>query len=287
MRRDATIRGMAISMVLPIPVGDALRVFWSVPAGTQKTRVLRKGSATFTGPDDSDALVVFEGEGGSVVDIAIANGQTAYYLDYHFNGATWAAGGAPMSGMPATSYGDQSVDVLSIVRERLAAGLLYEVEAGRLVHREGVIPVLTAPPAFEDTTFPLVTVHLQSETPTDRYLGEQLYTDMQEDGGNWAEAEGWMAQSSIQIIGWELNADARVDLRKAIRRIIVGNLAVFDSLGIVNVDLQFSDAEDLQSYNAPVYQVMGTLNCKAPVLVTAEADDITDVTLSVTTPQEA
>ena len=92
--------------------------------------------------------------------------------------------------------------------------------------------------------------------------------------GNWGEAEGWLAQSSVQIIGWELNADARIELRKAIRRIIVGNLAVFDSLGIINVDLQCSDAEDLQSYNAPIYQVMGTMNCKAPVLVTAEADDL-------------
>lgn len=271
-------------MVLPIPVGDALRVIWSVPAGAQSTRVLRKGSATFTGADDPDALVVFEGQGSTVVDIAIANGQTAYYLDYHFDGAAWVAGGAPVSGVAATSYGDQSIDVLSVVRERLAAGLLYEVEAGRLVHREGVIPVLTAPPAFEDTTFPIVTVHLQSETPTDRFLGESLSVDLLEDNGNWGEAEGWLAQSSVQIIGWELNADARIELRKAIRRIIVGNLAVFDSLGIVNVDIQFSDAEDLQSYNAPIYQVMGTMNCKAPVLVTSEANDITSVTLSVTTP---
>jgi hypothetical protein len=268
-----------ISFIQPIAAGNALRVFLEPPAGAVWCRLLRKGADTFTDQDDPSALLVQEGTDTTVVDIAyLTNGQTYYYKPFYRVGADWVAG-ATVFATPQAGYDDGSVDVLSFVRDRLDAGLATELERGALAHPDGHIRVLTAPPLFEDAAFPLVTVHLQSEDPKDRALGELIAADSFDAiGGAWTESEGWLARTQLSIIGWTLNPDERIALRQALRRIVVANLPVFDAAGMVEVELQLQDTEDFASFSAPVYQVMATLTCEAPVIVGSTAGAIKTVT---------
>lgn len=270
-------------MIVPLPVGNALRVFLEPPAGATLWRILRKGADTFTGETDPNALVVYEGTQKSVLDVAYLNNETAYfYRAYYWDGTAWTAS-ATVSATPQATYADASTDALSVVRDRLDYGLTVEVARGTLVHDENRIKVLTAPPLFDDTRWPVVTVHLQSEVPAERALGEELDADYLDAlDGEWIETEGWLAKVQLMITGWCLNPDERIELRKTLRRIVVANLPVFDDAGMVQIEFSQQDVDAVSGeYPAPVYQVMCCFSCLAPVIVRSQADAIADVTSTI------
>lgn len=268
---------MSIAMAIPLPIGNAIRVTLERPSGTMRTRVLRRSDVDFfTGPSDPDAVVAWEGDAVSFVDADAANSTPYWYKPYHLIANAWVEAPSVLAQAAAT-YEDQSVDSLSIVLDRVAKGIAIEVARGELVHAEGLVPVLSAPPVFDEKRLPLVSVHLQSAGSGDRFLGELYGTDRQTDSLDWNEAEGWLERDTLQIIAWCLNPDVRIAFRKALRRILIGNLAVFDAMGMLNVDISFSDVEDFESYGAPVYQVMCTLTCNAPVAVGSVTNAIDDV----------
>jgi hypothetical protein len=153
---------------------------------------------------------------------------------------------------------------------------------GNIKNEEGVIKVLTAPPIFEDTKWPVVTVHLQSESPSERSLGEVIQYGHLDESGQYPDSEGWLSDTQILIIGWTLNPDVRITLRKILRRLVVGNLAVFDRLGLLEIDFSQSDMEELDRYAAPVYQTVGTFKCLAPIAVSAEVGTIEGVDVVIT-----
>lgn len=270
-----------ISLIQSVAAGNALRIFLEPPAGARSWRLLRKLADTFSGEADPDAIVVHEGEDKPVVDLlGLVNGQLYYYRAYYFDGATWSAS-ATASGTPAATYADATTDALSVVRERLDLGLQVELARGTLVHEDGHIAVLTAPPQLQDTRWPVVTIHLLDEAPSERGIGEIVGVDgFNEETSLWDDSEGWLAKVQLSIMGWCLNPDERVELRKALRRLVVANLPVFDSAGMVEIEFSQQDMEDFGSFDAPVYQVMCTLNCLAPVRVGSTADAITEVTVT-------
>lgn len=264
------LRGM-ISMVQPLSVGNALRLFVEPPAGALRWKVLRKGSGSFSGHDDPSAAVVFDGDERVIIDASfLPNDVMAFYRPFYTaDGLTWSAGPVA-SGTPVATYEEQTSDVLVILRERLEAGLQVEVQRGNLVHELGYVQVYAASPSLErDLAFPLVTLHLDSEEPSVRAIGEAVAMDEFDalsDG--WSDSEGWLSEVRISIIGWSLNADERIELRRAIRRVVVANLPVFANHGWqqVNLTLQDNDAVGGE-YPAPVYQVVGSFSCVAPVVV--------------------
>lgn len=271
-----------ISMIQSVAAGNALRVFLEPPAGARAWRLLRKLADTFTGESDPDAVVVHEGADKPVLDLlGLINGTLYYYRPYYFDGAAWSEG-ETVTGTPAATYVDGSTDALSVVRERLDLGLQVELARSTLVHEDGHISVLTAPPLMQDTRWPVVTVHLVEESPAERGIGEIVGIDEFSDNtGMWSEAEGWLAKVQLSIMGWCLNPDERIDLRKALRRILVTNLPVFDAAGLTELRFSQQDMEDFESFDAPVYQVMCTLDCMAPVRVSSTADAITDVDVTI------
>lgn len=259
-------------MVQPLSVGNALRLFLEPPASAVRWKILRKGLDAFTGHDDPSAAVIYEGAERVIIDARfLQNEVMAFYRPFYTaDGATWTAG-ATASGTPGASYEDQTTDVLSFLRERLEAGLQVEVQRGNLVNELGYIQVYTAAPSLErDLKFPLVTLHLEDEDPSVRAVGEMIGGDeFDAIGEDWTEAEGWLANVSISVLGWSLNADERIELRKAIRRVIVANLGVFADQGWQQVNLSLRDMDALNGeFSAPVYQVAATFTCLAPVVVT-------------------
>lgn len=270
-----------ISIVQNLHIGNALRLFIQPPAGMVMWRVLRKADDTFSSVADPAALLVYEGDERVFVDAEnLQNEVMAFYRPFYTaDGVTWTAG-PTASGTPTANYTDHSPDVLGILRDRVEAGLLVECQRGNFIPESGYIQVFTAPPSLErDLRMPLVTVHMDEEEPGERAIGECISGDeFDAIGMEWGESEGWLANISITVIAWSLNSDERIELRKSLRRIVIGNLAVFASHGIDQVAFSARDIDAVNGeYPAQIYQSMCNFTCVAPVRVGGPVDAITTV----------
>ena len=276
-----------ISMVQPLAAGNAIRLFLTPPAGAVNWRVLKKSTDSFTTYDDPSAVLVFEGDDTVIVDAELLqNGATVCYRPFYYDGTAWTAGATAL-GTPAASYEENTTDVLSFMRDRIEAGLVVEVQRGNVLPDAGFIQVYTAPPSLErDLRFPLVTIHLESETSAERGLGEDISGDEFDlEGFAWSESEGWLAQVQLTIVAWSLNSDERIELRKCIRRIIIANMPVLATRGIIQVNLTQQDVDAVNGeFGAPVYQVMSSFSCLAPVRVSDQVGAIRVVTSTNNTP---
>ena len=273
-----------ITMVQPLSIGNAMRLILQPHSGAVLWRVLRKDQNDFVGPDDPSALLVHEGDMSSCLDAEyLVNGQQVFYRPYYLmRDGSWVAGDVA-AGTPAAIYQDMSTDALTVVRDRLEAGLRVEVERGTIASQLGYVQAFTAPPVFDVVHFPAVTIHVESENPSERGIGECIDTyvfDVVD--GMFTESEGWFADVHLQIIGWSMNADERSMLRQAIRRVIVGNLPVFSGLGLDLVNLQQSDVDAMNGeYGVPqMFQTVGSFTCMAPVRVSGVVAPVRDVTVS-------
>ncbi len=260
-----------ISTIQNLHIGNALRLFVTPPADAVQWRILRKGADTFVDENDPSALVVYEGSERVLVDSeSLKNEVMAFYRPFYTtDGTTWTAG-ATSSGTPTADYVDYTTDVLSVLRDRIERGLLVECERGNFQPEDGSIQVFTAAPSLEtDLRLPLVTVHLDNEDPGERGIGDAISGDeFDAIGFSWNESEGWYANVAITVIGWSLNSDERIELRKALRRIIIGNLPVFTAEGIDQVALSLSDIDAVNGeYPAHIYQCIGNFTCISPVRV--------------------
>ena len=266
-----------ISIIQQILSGNALRVFIEPPANAEKWRVLRKASDSFTGPNDPGALVVHDGDTRVFIDCeSLTNNEPAFYRPYYWDGAAWTAG-ATKSGTPVASYEEVTTDAQWLVRERLERGLAVEVERGNFQTELGYIQVYTAPPSVDQSIrFPCVTVTLSSESPDERAIGEDIAG--QEFYGDHFESEGWLAQVQLEIVGWCLNSDERIELRKALRRVLIANLPVFHGHGIVQIQPVFQDVDAVSGeFSCPMYQVMCSFSCLAPVRVGTTIDPLVQI----------
>ncbi|MFD3263210.1 hypothetical protein [Phenylobacterium ferrooxidans] len=274
-----------IAFLQPLPVGNAVRCLLAPDAAALKTRVLRKTQDDFSGPADADAAIVYEGDERHFIDTAtLQNGAAYFYKAYDLIGATWT-GSASHAVTPQAVSNLLGPNVLTFVLERLAAGLKVEVAAGRLKHATGAIPCFTAPPAFEGTKWPVASVHLSNDAAAMRGLGEAIDFDAFDiEGDEWRELEGWFARVQLSIVVWSLNSDERNLLRLAVKKVLLGNLAVFEAAGISQVEFSQSDTEDMESHAAPVYSSICSFTCLAPVAVDALFAPIADAaaTLSAT-----
>lgn len=279
-----------ISELLPLPVGNAVQITLDgLPSTTVHWRVLRNVTGIFPAFNDPASVLVSdsnEGDPQTFVDFAVGliNGTLTYYQAFYYDGAAWTTDNAPSSCTPATTYIDDSVDAQTIVIDRLTAGINAEIARAALNPVAGSIDVLSAPPVFsEETRWPVISVHMSSEAPVDRATGEQIAND----GFNtltelWEDHEGWHGKTQLAVIGWSLNADERIILRKAIRRIMIANLKVFDAALLLQVEFSQQDIEDFSTYPAPVYETVGTFTCVTPLAVNAPGAPITDVEVTVT-----
>jgi hypothetical protein len=274
-----------IVMLEPLSVGNAVRVILNPPAGSIYWRVLRNTTGVFPSENDPNSMLVSEGIDPAPVDTAsLVNGIQYFYCVFYWSGTAWTAA-APASCIPNAAYQDGSTDAMTVVMNRLAAGLKVEVQRGALSPESGAIQVLSAPPSIQDVRWPVVTVHLLSEAPAERGVGEFLVAatpDLQS-SGLWDESEGWLARVQLAVMGWSQNPDERIALRQALRRLIVANLPVFDANGMVEIEFSQQDVDAVSGeYPAAVYQTAGTFTCMAPVIVGDQIGTITDVQVTGT-----
>lgn len=256
-----------ITMTLPESCGNAVRLFLTPPAGARHWRIYRSPRKD----DFKNAPMVYEGSDDVLVDtLGLENEVKVFYsVEYYMPNGKIQTGNVS-SATPASTYEDYSTDVLGILRERLEAGLMEEVKRGTLFNEMGYIQVLSAPPSLQNNlSFPLVTLTLENETPAERSIGELIDDeDYDEDSGYWVEQSGWLADVDISITGWSLNPDERIELRKAIRRVLIANFTVFAVRGILLPHLSLTDADAVSGeFDAPLYLVNGDFKCQAPVRI--------------------
>jgi hypothetical protein len=256
-----------ITLIQPLSIGNALRLFITPKTGAKKWRVLRNTTGIFTGYDDATASVIHEGTDLIVLDTqALTNGAVYHYAIFWFNGTVWAADNINFA-TPNPTLSNLGTDVLSLVRDRLDEGLAIYISRGELHHKQNHIQVLTAPPLFEDTRWPVVTVHLQSDTSAERGIGDFIGTDSIGSNGLFVEHKGWLSRIQLLVVIWCLNPDERNLIRHAVKNLLIANIPVFDDSGVINMDVTQTDTEDFQSFGAPVYQTMTTISCLAPSVI--------------------
>ena len=263
-----------ISMVQALPAGNAIRLFVEPPAGAERWRLLRRQDANFADPFDPDATVVTVATGvGSILDFdGLVNGITYFYAEFACIRGQWSLASV-LSAAPGARYGSDGADPLAVLRDRLECGLAVEVQRGAIKPSSGQIRVLTAPFATESgVQFPVVSVHLTSEVPMLRGIGEEMMPPMQDlPATDWSSYEGWVAQVCINIVAVSLNPDERIALRRALRRIVIVNLPVFDAAGMDQVTFSLRDDEDMRENAAPLFMAIGTFECLAPSFTSATA----------------
>jgi hypothetical protein len=273
-----------LTNIVPLAVGNALKVFIAPPATAVLWRVLRTVLSSFVDENDPHAVVVFQGNQDTfLIDATgLANGTHYTYGAFYFDGSAWAA--SPVMGAtPNATYDDQTVDALTVVRDRIEVGLQVEVARGVLTPQNGVIEVKNAPPAIEDTRWPVVTIQVVSDGSGDRALGESISLDEFDPlSDQYEESEGWIARVHLSIIGWSKNPDERITLRKVLRRLVIANLPVFNAAGLVLPDFNQTDVNEM-STTPPIYASEGTFTCMAPAVVRSSANPITDVSVSIDT----
>lgn len=246
-------------MAFVLPAGNAVRLVFSVPSAAQELRVLRRDDGLPPESlDDPVAVPVYGGDPvRSFVDWeAVPSGVDLVYRAWWRVAGQWTDGGAKK--VRADPYFiDRSIEPLLVVRDRVDLGLRAVVERGQIHPRSGSIPVLIASPLIDDVPMPVVTVHLESESPEATPIGSTLSEIGDE------PAFGHLSRFSIKVIGWSLNVDERLVLRRALLSILMANRDVFEEAGMTELDVSFADMEDFMSYSAPVYQAVGTVSCVA------------------------
>ncbi|WCD43980.1 hypothetical protein ECML606-1_000029 [Escherichia phage ECML-606-1] len=275
-----------ITLILPQSCGNALQVFLQPPAGATAWQVLRlPRSGIKDDMSDPDALIVYEGDNIAFVDHHFLQNNVKYFYKafYYVNGV-WEPSNENY-GTPMATYQDASTDTLQLLRDRLEAGLMVEVERKTLMNELGYIQVFTAPPQMENNLMlPCVTLSLESEEPSERFIGDTINVEyMDEADDMFTEQAGWLADVNISITGWSLNPDERLELRKAIRRVIIANLTVLADAGITLPKLSLSTEDAVSGeYDSPMYLVTGNFNCTAPIRVGLKSDaTIVDVITEV------
>jgi hypothetical protein len=203
---------MTISFIEPLSGGNAVRILVA-PAAKNVIywRILRRTNASlFQGATDPGAVTVIDQSTDNMVldVVGLENGTQYFYQDFGWTGSAWIAGGI-VSATPALSYADDGIDPLTIVEQRIGSGLSAEIAAGLLTPATGAIQVVTSPFALpEGVSFPVVSVHVDSTGPTDRFLGEEVSADpINAIGGNYPDTEGWFARTSLRIVAVSVNGD--------------------------------------------------------------------------------
>ena len=267
-----------ITFIAPLAIGNAVKTVVDIPSGTSQWRLLRRPDALFAGPDDPDAITVYEGMESMAIDTAgLLNGTTYWYQAYYRNGVGWSESGA-QAVIPVAGYTGDQGDPQVLMRDRLRAGIENEITRGELHPGGGKISVLTAPPQWDETRFPVVSVHLDSDAPGERGVGESIGLDHHDvDASIWIESEGWLARVALTITGWSLNPDERIALRRTLKRLVLGNFPVLTAAGWLLPEFSQQDIEDFSSFPAPVYQTVGTLTCIVPTWVESAVGEIESV----------
>ena len=266
-----------IAQARSLSAGNAVRLVFAPPPTASGWRVLRRTSNNFTGHDDPGAVLVHDGADDQVVDTdALDNGTAYYYAVWYQMGEAWVPGGIA-SATPAATYADEGIEFERFVVDRIDAGLKVEIAKGRLRPASGEVMVVTSPYALPDSaTFPAVSVHMDTETPAERFIGDDVDGGGIGDDGEYTDGAGWLARTMLNVAGVSMNGEERGALRQALERVVRANLEVFAAAGLDQVEFSLRDTEEHQEHGS-LYLTVGTFSCTRLVRTSSPVPAIRDV----------
>lgn len=282
-----------IAFAEPLAAGNAVRLHLQPPRGAVEWRVLRRPTDDFAGPDDPGAVRVGREYGprpGSILDTErLLNGFEVVYRFYsRRTDGNWVDGG-PRRATPAATYQGEGPDAAALLKERIALGLAEEIRRGALKPHDGRINVTTAPFGHPDEKkLPAVSVHLDTDRPAHRFLGEQVEAEAPTGIGDEAGrgSEGQFSRVAVNVVAVSLNNDERAALRRALKRIVLANMPVFDEAGLLQCEFAQTDDEELGANNAAVFRSLGSFACTAPAVVAWPVSIVRDVVVTASFPDE-
>jgi len=273
---------MSIAFYEAAIAGNAVKLTISPSDKATSIRVLRKTVDSFSDENDPAATVVLNELATACIDTdQLVNGTNYYYLDFELISGSWVAGKSVLV-VPASAYIDESVDIVSMLLDRIQLGVDEEILAERIKPSSKTIKVVNSPPLFDNVSWPIVGIHLDSESPHTRSIGENYDFDTEISNGV-DERRGFYSESNVSIVAWSANPDQRILMRNIIRRILIANSEVFSMrFGVSLPEATFRDDEDFQSWSIPVYMSHCSFRCIAQSGVKSTTGKVADV-LSVPT----
>lgn len=281
---------MSIVLIESMAAGDAVRLYVQPRDDATAWRILRRTDQAPVDQDDPAASLIKEATeqtDGSVlrsaVDLAARNGTAHYYAVFYRDAADQWTVRDDRTITPEALYSSYSVDAFTLVLARLRLGFGVEVGRGVFVPRSASgrpagVEVLSGPPVWDETAWPVVTVQLAEDSSAERFIGDQPNQSRLTD----ADDVGWLSRYQIIITAWSLNPDERHALKLALSRVLMANLSLFGAAGLLQVDLSLRHGEDLTSYPAPVYQAIASLDCLAPTQLQLSRNQIVEIQVLAT-----
>jgi hypothetical protein len=147
---------------------------------------LRLASDTFAGPSDPLAAVVHAGVSKSVLTTWPGRRRHLLVPRYIRSGV---ADGQRLSRHRRRNLTTKEDETAAIAWKRACLSKC----SGNLVHVDGAIPVLTAPPIYDDTRSQ--SSPFQNESPAERYIGESLL-------GDEGETDWFTGAATDSRVGW-------------------------------------------------------------------------------------
>ena len=264
-----------IQLINNIPSGNACSIYLNPPTGSISHRLLRNTTGIFS--SQNDILCVYEGSDIFIIDTASLDNDTLYYYSiWYWDGSLWTT--YPIKSMtPSFTVFNRSVDVLTLVRDRIDKGMNNLIKRGDITHTNGYVTVLIASPQLEDVTLPIITVHLTNDSDDNRFINDQWRADIKNPEFSVTSFTGYLSSVTLDIVVWCLNGDQRNQYRNALKDILIANIPVFIAGEMMETHFQFADAEDFQSYASPMYFMNATLRCLAPSAYIDTAPAIIDI----------
>jgi hypothetical protein len=276
-----------IASIQPEPAGNAIHVILAPPAEAAQWRLLRRGTDAFTGPDDPDAVVA--GDWGDWIavmdDVGLTNGRPYFYRAYYRDAAGFNLPPSPtVQATPVYAASDPGPNPLRLLHDRLRVGLRNMIDAGQLRVSNGKVAIVTAPFMSPDkTTFPIISLHMESDRPSDQAIG--AFAAGGAIGDEWEDATGWWSDVTINCLALSLNPDERIALGEAIKHVVIASLPIFEANGLIRPLLSLTHSELApEASGAPLYVAAATFTCQAPSFAFGRASVVTDTLSTITEP---
>jgi len=243
--------------------GNAIKITIQPLPTTTRFRLLRKTSSTFSGWNDSTAVVAYDTTNISAqfmtfIDIEnIVDGTTYYYAVYEYNGTTWSL--INIKSILAEHTKDSvNDDPFSLVVNRFEAGINYEVSSGKFKSNTPV-RLLLSNADVSNHDLPCISIVMESDSFKSGAVNN-LMTPDEYLNPDWKESQGYFSSMVVEVSGYASNIDSRNSIRKSIKRIFQSNLDVFSAIGFIDVSWSVSDKEDFKTYGRDLYMTIGRLS---------------------------
>lgn len=269
---------------VPMMFGGGVRLEWISPidATFDHVTILRKPTNTISGPTDPSATVVYIGKGDVCTPYrTIArpiDGVTparyrqifdtmniGYSLTYYYAIYAMDSGGIAISVaasmpaiMPSVSVFEE-LDVLQVLIDYINAYMNAQIVGQSLSLRSGqTINVLNGPPLIDNATWPMVSVHLDDDHPSEFSLADSIGAD-DVTGDTTIHRRGYMSDASISVVGWTDNPDVRKSLYRNLKGSLISVRQLLENLGFMNIVVSGRYAEDFESYGMPLFFALFTI----------------------------